>query len=82
MRKRKYVIEKEAQKMFDKNKLKYYALCKNKSMVEIAEALSIDKSTLWRKMSGSSDFSREEVQKIKEFLGLSNDQAMEIFFGQ
>ena len=82
MRKRKYDIEKEAQKMFDKNKLKYYALCKNKSTVEIAEALSIDKSTLWRKMSGSSDFSREEVQKIKEFLGLSNDQAMEIFFGQ
>ena len=79
MRKRKYDIEKEAQKMFDKNKLKYYALCKNKSMVEIAEALSIDKSTLWRKMS---DFSREEVKKIKEFLGLSNDQAMEIFFGQ
>ncbi len=66
--------------MFDKNKLKYYVGKNGKTLTDIALLLNVDKSTLWRKMNGMSDFSREDVQKIKEYLHLNKEEAFEIFF--
>lgn len=47
---------------------------------EFAKVLGIDKVTLYRKLNGSSDFTRSEIQKAKEKLELSSDQLDSIFF--
>lgn len=47
---------------------------------EIANALSIDVSTLYRKISGKSEFVLSEIRTLKRILGLSNDDVDRIFF--
>ncbi|WP_288190352.1 helix-turn-helix domain-containing protein [uncultured Veillonella sp.] len=66
--------------MFDKNKFKYYVAERKQTLSLVAEYLGINQSTLTRKMNGSSDFSRTELQLIASLLKLDNDQMAEIFF--
>lgn len=47
---------------------------------KIAEKLGINEATLYRKMSGKSDFNRNEIKVIKNELHLSNDEVDIIFF--
>ncbi len=42
--------------------------------------LGINYATFYRKMNGTSDFTREEVHRITKILGLSMSQMEEIFF--
>lgn len=49
---------------------------------KIAEAIGIDVSTFYRKKSGLSDFTREEIKRIKDTLDLSLDDVDRIFFGE
>lgn len=66
--------------MFDKNKFKYSVMVKGKNLKQIASMLNINNVTLWRKMNGESEFSREEIQVIKDALNLTQSEAFEIFF--
>ena len=60
--------------------LKYYARIKGYSMAALSSALGVNPATLTRKMSGESDFNRNEIKILKDCLGLSNDNVDAIFF--
>ena len=47
---------------------------------DLASFLGVDLSTLYRKLNGSSDFTRIEIQNISSFLKLSSDEVFDIFF--
>lgn len=66
--------------MFDKKKFKAAAALVGKSMKEVADILEIDSATLCRKMNGTSDFYRAEIDVLCRKLGISNVD--EIFFAQ
>ena len=45
---------------------------------DVAKAIGINASTLYRKASGQSEFTRSEIQKICEVLAI--ESPMDIFF--
>lgn len=53
----------------------------NKTIVGIARFLGINRSTLYRKMNQTVDFTRGEMVKLKSYLNLSTQEFMEIFDG-
>jgi len=67
-------------KMFNENKFKGAVVAAGKTTSDVADALNINLTTLYRKLQRDGDFSREEIQKVKEFLNLSSEEANEIFF--
>lgn len=66
--------------MFDKAKFKYYVDARGYTMTKMADVLDINVTTLYRKMNGESDFTRAEMQTIKNALALSIMESNEIFF--
>ena len=64
--------------MFDEKRFKEAIKAKGFSLKEIAEFLNIDTSTLYRKMNGTSDFYRNEIQELCILLEFENPS--EIFF--
>lgn len=68
--------------MFKKNEFRAILVRKEISASEIAKELGIDPATLSRKISGQSDFYRNEIEKICRILELSPDETMQIFFVQ
>ena len=64
--------------MFDEEKFRQVIKEKNVTLQEIADMLDINLVTLYRKMSGESDFYRNEIETIKNNLNIDN--ALEIFF--
>ena len=65
--------------MFKKNEFRAILARKEISASEIAKELGIDPATLSRKISGQSDFYRNEIEKICRILELSPDETMQIF---
>ncbi|WP_281493530.1 helix-turn-helix transcriptional regulator [Veillonella sp.] len=51
-----------------------------KRLADVAAAIGVTPATLYRKMSGESDFYRKEVQDIAAYLGLDRDTIDRIFF--
>ena len=68
--------------MFDKTLFLYHVARKNMTLGAISTMLDINPATLNRKMSGKSDFTRDEVQRIRKFLDLSVMDADKIFFAE
>ena len=68
--------------MFDKTLFLYHVARKNMTLGDISTMLDINPATLTRKMSGESDFTRDEVQRIRKFLDLSVMDADKIFFAE
>ncbi len=66
--------------MLNRNKLRAKIIEKSFKMYEVANHLNISTTTLYRKMCGNSDFTRSEIQLIKEFLNLSVKDCNDIFF--
>ncbi len=64
--------------MFDQKKFKALLVMKGKTMQDIASLLNINQATLYRKINGSSDFFRKEIQAICEYLEIENPN--DIFF--
>lgn len=64
--------------MFNKAKFKAKVIEKGLTMEYIAHKLGINQATLYRKMNGSSDFFRSEIQKLCVLLDITNP--IEIFF--
>lgn len=66
--------------MFKKNEFKAALARAEKTTTDVARALGIDVSTLSRKISGQSDFYREEIEKIRVLLNLDWNTIQGIFF--
>lgn len=66
--------------MFRLNVFKSKLSLHEKTMRDVASAIGINEATLYRKVNGTSDFTRNEIQIIKQFLNLSSDEVESIFF--
>jgi predicted transcriptional regulator len=64
--------------MFDRKKFEITLFELGISKTELAKKLGISTVTLYRKMSGESDFFRNEIQIIRSLIGV--DRAEAIFF--
>lgn len=66
--------------MFDERKFKAQLVLKGMSMKQLAKALNINESTLYRKIQQNGAFTREEINRIIDLLGIEHPE--EIFFAQ
>lgn len=66
--------------MFKKNEFRAMLARKEIGASELAKALGIDPATLSRKISGQSDFYRNEIEKICQILKLTPQETLQIFF--
>lgn len=66
--------------MFDRNKFRAKIIENGLTTEQVAERLNISVATLYRKMNGTSDFTRNEIQRLKEMLYLDVHTANAIFF--
>lgn len=66
--------------MFNRKKFRGQVIEKGFTLDEIANKIGVNPATLYRKMSGESDFSRKEIQDISAVLRLSDEDIMLIFF--
>ena len=62
----------------DKLKLEYEMKTRGVSVDELCHAVGISRSAYYRKVSGKSEFTQGEIQKIVDYLGLNSP--MGIFF--
>lgn len=68
--------------MFDRNLFNYYIARAEKTKTTVAAHLGINEATLYRKCTGASEFTRDEIQNLKEYLNLTDSEAMRVFFAQ
>ena len=66
--------------MFDRKRFEHALLDVGISKTELAHKLGISTVTLYRKMSGESDFFRNEIKIIRSLIG--TEQAEAIFFAE
>lgn len=66
--------------MFNENEFRVSLDRARLTVKQVAEFLGISTTTLYRKMSGESDFYREEIQKICYLIG--EDNRNKIFFDE
>lgn len=66
--------------MFDVYKFKYIVSKKGFTLGDVAAWLGINQTTLYRKMYGRSDFTRNEIFIICTNLNLTNEDTFSIFF--
>lgn len=55
---------------------------RGKTMADVAEAIGIDESTLYRKRKGISEFTAKEIKGIRVFLNLDLSEQDNIFFAE
>ena len=75
-------LQRKGKAMVDIVRLKAKMAEKKHTVSTLADALGIDKTTLYRKMSDRSDFSINEVDKIIVALKLDRADVNSIFFSQ
>ncbi len=66
--------------MFKENEFKAEVIRNGLTMKQVADALNIDTASLYRKINGTSDFFRGEINELIKLLHLDNDAVMRIFF--
>jgi len=66
--------------MFDKKMFLATLLLKNISVDDFAKIINVTTPTLYRKMSGESDFYRREIQSSRKVF--SKEEADKIFFAE
>ena len=66
--------------MFNRNALKGKTVEHGFTMEDLAKNIGINPATLYRKMSGESDFTRAEIISIRDTLSLSAAEVEFIFF--
>lgn len=66
--------------MFNKNLFKSKYIEHNLKAADVAVILGINPATLARKMSGESDFTRNEIQLFRAALNLNAEEIANIFF--
>ena len=73
-------VRKEVQNLLDKALLKYHVNKNGLTLENLSNELGINPSTLNRKMSGESDFTRNEIKITRSYLKLTIEEAESIFF--
>ncbi len=68
--------------MFNRNKFRAKMLEAGVTVESLATTLGVNEATIYRKMSGNSDFLRNEIQLIKHKLSLTDDDVVSIFFAE
>lgn len=66
--------------MFRRNMFEAILKMRGKKLSDVSDFLQVNRSTIYKKVSQETDFTRAEVQKIKEFLELSEQETVDIFF--
>lgn len=66
--------------MFNSNKLRGKMVERQVTNESLAFRLGINPATLYRKITGKSDFTRIEIQKITDILALTMQEVKDIFF--
>ena len=64
--------------MFNRSKFKSAVILSEHSMSDVAKALKINESTLYRKINNEGAFTREEINVLIKFLNIDDPKA--IFF--
>lgn len=64
------------------NKLKGKIVENNLTTDVVSNALGLHKSTFYRKLQGTSSFTVDEAEKLVNLLGLSSEEATDIFFAE
>ena len=63
------------------NKLKGKIIEKGLNVETLAERIGVDRSSMYRKLNNFEKITIGEAKKIKDVLGLSNEEASSIFLG-
>lgn len=63
------------------NALKGAIVARGMNVETLAQKIGINRASMYRKVNNIEKITIGEAQKIKEVLGLSDEQANEIFFG-
>ena len=71
---------KGSDRLFQKNEFRAEVVRAGMSFEKVAEVLGINHVSLYRKMNGTSDFYRWEIEKIIRLFNLSGDDVLRIFF--
>ena len=66
--------------MFRRNMLEAYMKIRGKNLGDIAVCLGKNRCTVYKKMSQETEFTRSEIQKIKDLLELSSQETIDIFY--
>lgn len=66
--------------MFNRNLFRAKVVAMGMTLEEVARQMGINPSTLDRKMSGNSDFTRSEIQSLRKMLTMTADECDSIFF--
>lgn len=66
--------------MFMRNRFEAALKLRGKTIADTAAILHLNRGTLYKKMRQETDFSRAEVQTLKDALGLSTAETMDIFY--
>lgn len=66
--------------MFDEKQFRIKLISAGFTVKDIAKVVGINETTLYRKIKGITDFSRNEMSIIKTFLKLNSDEFEKIFF--
>lgn len=64
----------------DVNKLKGKIVEKGMNVETVAERIGVDRSSLYRKLNNFEKITIGEANRLKDVLGLSDDDANSIFF--
>jgi DNA-binding phage protein len=64
------------------NELKAEAVRKGLTIDEVAEKAGIKKTTMWRRIQDSGNFTIKEIESIANTLDLSGIKILEIFFDE
>lgn len=64
------------------NKLKGKIVEKGLNVAKTADLIDINKSSFYRKLNGFDSFTVNEASKLKEVLGLTNLEALDIFLSR
>lgn len=66
--------------MFDKERFAQEVKAKGLRMQTVAEAMGIDRTTLYRKINGGPDFTLREIQACMSFF--NDEELKDIFFAE
>lgn len=73
---------KKVRDLFQKNEFRAEVVRNGMSLEDVAKAIGINYVSLHRKMNGTSDFYRGEIEKIISLLNLSGEDVLRIFFAK
>ncbi len=66
--------------MFHANELRAELVRRELSVEDVAKQMGIDKTSLYRKLKGDSEFLRIEIEKLVNILQLNGEDVLRIFF--